>query len=484
RTPTRAALRGLRVACRPPPHAARPPCAAPEPPCPLTCQRNADNTFKEHVKEVQCPVSPHAQCGDSMDRVAQRISAARLARRQEYEREVAARAAQHPAAPVTPPAPLARSLAAGREVVRATDGRDYVVLPPLAHSQQKSDHGEKDSTVELDPAKGCVINPSSHVDPCAHRPRILLEIDRSEVSKTARSPLTASKSPLVSAPSSAQNQNNENEVENSKKCCKGSALGPMTDWCSSRPKIKPQRPDCVQPSLVERIKRRSLNSSNEVRKFHTASSLLSQNLTPTEQNEIGDVTAKVKADAHKLNKMLDDRDKLKEAGRGRNTIRDKTEEASASGQLELRAPASGVGVRVRVSLLGGTPPARPCARPSRPSDSADGAPQDPSTTYYGKCDSWLSIKNIQKKLTGCRNDDKSGSQNPSSKEVNLGSGSSPCSLKQSQKRSPCDQKRQHKSDSPCQAKQKPKPPPCCGAPPTSRCSAPNMQILPDTTLIL
>ncbi|CAK1603697.1 unnamed protein product [Parnassius mnemosyne] len=376
RAPARAALRGLRVACRPPPRTARPPCPARHPPCALTCEhlpaQNASETLS--MNEFQCntqsPYSTSGRCGDTLDRVAQRISAAKLARRLDYEREVAER--KKAIAP--PPPPADYLLGADRETVRATDGRDYIVLPP--HPTATSDStiqrrtNTASGTVELDPSTSCAINRVPHVDPCAHHPRILLTIDRSDANNSSSSQRLSSPPNSVSKPSRCTTSNNQfrsqdksglskkndNKVTVPKKQCNGNSPEKLKNWCSSPPQIAPEPPRCRQPSLVERLRRRPKSSCGGVRKLHSAIS----NLAKYDNNkidkhviskaELQSIISQIIADSEKLNKMLSERDKLKEAARGRIILKDQKEKPIQSGRLDLPVPAGTQALQVRVTL--------------------------------------------------------------------------------------------------------------------------------------
>lgn len=277
--------------------------------------------------------------------------------------------------------PVNYVLGSDREVVRATDGRDYVVLSSRINSK---DH----KTVPLDPAKDCTIKRSARVDPCTHQPRILLHIDRTDHKQSSKS-------------SDNINENSNEKHTVSKKMSKKNCVNKLTEWCTSPPELAPEPSRCRQPSLVERLKRRSKSSCNVHRKLHTVPfNFQSQNnqcdKSLSEAN-INDIVAKIKADNEKFDEMISKRNELKESGRGRVTGVEQKEEPTTSGQLELQVPTGTHRIRVHVGLYDPTPQktAAPTQRTPKGSSNIYNASSE-------RNDSWLSIKNIQKKFSGCR----------------------------------------------------------------------------------
>ncbi|CAG5038518.1 unnamed protein product [Parnassius apollo] len=497
RDEARATLRGVRAVCRPPPRGNRPPCPTSPPPCSITCEhlhaqetpsggRSAcdalpqdlcaggatlsavraagppcptcpprcptcpstraftyehlyaqDSSKSSSMNEVQCSTklsnATSGSCGDTLDRVAQRISAAKLARRLEYEREVAERKKLI----ASPPPPTKYWLGVDRETVRATDGRDYIVLHPnstaAADSNIQRRTDTESSTVELDPATSCDINRVPHVDPCAHHPRILLKIDRSDANNSSSSHRVSSPPNFISKPLqctpttsnqlrsqdySGLSKKIDNKVTVPKKQCKGNGPENLTDWCSSPPKMAPEPPRCRQPSLVERLRRRSKSSCEGVRKLHSAIINLSEydnnkiDKHITSKAELQSVISQVIANTEKLNKMFHERNEQEETASGRIILEEQRKGPIESGSLKLRVPAGAHTVQLRVTLHSDSAP-RPVLR-VRGSHSDHEIKRNALFANADKADSWLKkLKNIKKNLSDCGKDS-TPTNNPSS----------------------------------------------------------------------
>lgn len=251
------------------------------------------------------------------DRVARRLASAERARRLHYEQEAAAERAPRPrAAPPPPPPPHYR----------------------LADSVQPAT------------GAGCRIRRGAHSDPCAHRPQLQLEIQR-----------TAADPPHASIQRSAAQPRVSNAATRERGRCERTvppAAGP---------------PRCTPPSIVERLRNLSRtagsNRLGDRRGFQTTPNGGSVPAEADTRHDDG------------LLEALQARDRLREAGRGRLARTAGARAARAAGTLELDVPAGARTVRVSV-LLEGDPT------------------QHGRSTLNSNTDSWLSIKNIQNKLSG------------------------------------------------------------------------------------
>ncbi|KAJ8729778.1 hypothetical protein PYW08_001359 [Mythimna loreyi] len=182
RTPP--ARRGSRVVCCAPAQGSPPPCPRAPATCPLTCQnatrdQNCVSSSQACLGHVQSPETLPNEYSCDQDPVARRLQVANGVRRAHYERSVARRAAACPA-PCPCPAPYA--LAGQRECARATDGSVYTVLRDAAAGRARCGPGRAPPPprcLQLAPDDACRIKSNEFLDPCAHRPRVILEIDRS-----------------------------------------------------------------------------------------------------------------------------------------------------------------------------------------------------------------------------------------------------------------------------------------------------------------
>ncbi|KAF9819826.1 hypothetical protein SFRURICE_004180 [Spodoptera frugiperda] len=188
---------------------------------------------------------------------------------------------------------------------------------------------------------------------------------------------------------------------------------PVPRWCANPPPLAPAPPRCRRPSILERLRARPPESPNE-RRIHT-SIILSK----------GKNCSKSKTTAGGLQNMLRSKQQLNEAGLGRVVVCNeagRTEQKAPGGRLELSVPAGTRRVAVLVSLEGATGGACPplpapqlCAPPAAP--VCDNKPSfcTKTSTTSARPDSWLSIKQIQKKLNRCgesSSDVKASSRSP------------------------------------------------------------------------
>ena len=294
---------------------------------------------------MQPPVAQPSGWVCNQDPVALRLQVAAAARRAAYECEVACRAAAPPAAP-TCDVPYA--LAGERECARATDGCTYAVLaePPASPRCGPCRTPPPPRCVELAPDDACRIRGDVHLDPCAHRPRVMIQIDRSAPAACAPAP------------------------------------------CPAPP---PAPPRCRRPSIVERLRAHIPGCQSE-RRTHTSVALCKAK-KPSESVSGG------------LEGMLRSKEQLKEAGVGRMVTDVEAcqvnKDKPTGGQLELSVPPGTERVAVHVSLSrasGGTcpPPPTPLAYPlsSSPTCSISRAPCESTPGKRNPC---LPIMQIKKK---------------------------------------------------------------------------------------
>ncbi|CAG5033556.1 unnamed protein product [Parnassius apollo] len=141
-----------------------------------------------------------------------------------------------------------------------------------------------------------------------------------------------------------------------KKQFKENGPNKLSHLCFPPPKIVAEPPRCRQPSLFERLRSRPKSSCRRVRKLHSAVT----NLTKCDNNkidkhiisktELQSVISEVLADAAKLNKILSDRNELKEAASGRIILEEQKREPIESGGIKLPVPAGVHTVKVQVTL--------------------------------------------------------------------------------------------------------------------------------------
>ncbi|CAH2105166.1 unnamed protein product [Euphydryas editha] len=397
--------RGLRVVCCAPPARRRPPCATPDSPSPLTCQNNPN----QGKRSANCSGDLKGDCGAPLDRVAMRLAAAERIRRLDYEREVAERTP--PPAPVTEPYKLGGEL----QCLRAIDGRDYTVSTSRSPPSRCSSNRDPPPPcpIDLKPSDKCEISRGYHVDPCEHRPRIFVEIDRSSnvqlsAPEKLSDDITATSKPPIK-PSSSAGRFTTRILESLKRS--GNSVCPRQtnseksitrsvddSWCANLtpPKSVPVR--CKEQSLTERLRQRPGGKSgthcNPQRNMHSKTSN-----TPCSSKTNAGLQENIKQ--YKPSPSWHERAKLKEAGQGRVVTVDHKEKINrkiGAGGLELNIPPSTEAVRVRVSLdfravdIGG------CSKNSVIEDDASLRTLS-SCHSSGGSDSWLSIKNLQKKFS-------------------------------------------------------------------------------------
>ncbi|KAJ0181518.1 hypothetical protein K1T71_002240 [Dendrolimus kikuchii] len=382
--------RALRVVCCPPARSRRPPCPDPVPEPPLTCDRA---NITRPVARVGCELHDDNEtasireggCGEENDRVARRLAAAELARRRDYEREVAAEeAAPRPAAPAATYSPGTE-----RECAVATDARQYTVQPTRAGERVHCGAGRRPPAprcVTLTPDRGCQIYDGSRVDPCAHRPRVLLEVDR-RGDDSLPDPRSENRRTLAALTSVT-----------------GSHPVGVQNWCNDPPKRITEPVRCRPQTLVERLRSRATVSKKPPsgRNLHTSTAHLRVSeksnggkCTPTGDDKKTGTTADV------VTTIMSDRSRLKEAGQGRVVPRPGRPRSTSGGRLDLDIPEGARRVTVAVSLertaegFAGDANYRPVSTLATMSTSEAG----------GRRDSWLSIEEIKKKISGCRRKD-------------------------------------------------------------------------------
>ncbi|XP_059050195.1 uncharacterized protein LOC131845178, partial [Achroia grisella] len=351
--------RALRVTCRPPPRARRPPpCPAPCPAPPLTCPGSEKQTDESCIKSDRITDNRVRGCGEDRDRVARRLAAAELARRRRYEREAAADAAPRPA-----PRPARRPRP-------ATDGRRYAVLPPSTPRSAASDR-----RVELVPDGECQIRNETHLDPCAHRPRILLEIERSKPSPESTAQTSKGSTPSTTPPRRLASR----IMDGLKRTTSGTGrperrrsknrnrTSDDAEWCENLPKPVTVPPPCREPTLLERLRSRGSPRCNEKssprgkRCLHTSRDLKEDHPTPlldrnSKGSDISAVASRLKSDFDRLNTMLSTRNRLKETERRRSVhgeeckLLNESSRISAAGRLDVPIPPGASNVCIDVAL--------------------------------------------------------------------------------------------------------------------------------------
>ncbi|XP_050670145.1 uncharacterized protein LOC126968932 [Leptidea sinapis] len=415
RTSKASCPQGVRVVCCPPPAGQRPPCPPPMPNCPLTC----DNAVtKVNQSAIQMSAGSNKQCGQYLDHVAQRLSAAECARRAHYEREVA----EQP--PPARPTPVTYRLAAERRCARATDGHDYILRDaPVSRSKQHCGPDREAPLacpVDLVAYDGCEIRSARHLDPCATKPRVFLSIDRSaaesESNKEDSKKRNQNESITTRLMDSFRLTKKNNDKSNQK------PENNKSSWCKSPPSIKAAPTACREPSLTERLRQRTGRDKpcSNNRDFHTAPWL--RNIKSCSdisvESSLGKTTSAAKSnqsDIDKLTYVLEERKKLKEAGRGRfmsnnneETYRRAAKRARNSGVLELSVPAGFDSVKVRVTLDMDTNSQNMLLKNNMTNNEQTHNDCTMSTSEKNESGSWMSIKNLQKKLSEhCRKEVKS-----------------------------------------------------------------------------
>ena len=344
---------------------------------------------KSRVKsELKITNSNMKICGAQLDCVASRLQAAERARREDYENEVL----NSPPPRKQPPVSTYR-LACERQCMRATDGHDYTVTK-ISKNDNRCDSSRtppRPSPVELEANTGCQIKQDSYLEPCSHQPRIFIEIDR----------------PTLRTTSSKTEMNKDNKCENdlrgqqtkSKRSSSETNISGKSDnkWCSNLPTPKPVPPTCKEPSLIERLRRRSGGTSSNTcsRQLHTYNSACGPMLLPS-------VSLKQKP-KDKTTLTSQEEPQLAEAARGRFvtgrlSFDEGKQQHLSGGGLDLKIPPTTEAVRVQVSFDFNT---------TRPISCTDNQLLSPTNNAFSNSkstsDSWLSIKSLQKKLKGYKN---------------------------------------------------------------------------------
>lgn len=282
--------------------------------------------------------------------MAKRLAAAANARRLQYEEEVRELACGCNLAPE--PVPYAPG--AARDCLRATDGRSYA-LPCALRAAARCGPGRKPPAPEPVPlASDPTCRLTTHPNPCAHRPRVFLEVDHDP---------PAPPPPATPLPSS---------------------LPSPAEPCGCGPSAANAPPP---RGLAERIVaglRGQQPTRRGERGLHTVVTRAACVGAPTSSSD--------------LEQTLRTRSSLREAGLGRAAVPCGGAAAvdPPAGRLDLAVPAGMTRVCVLVSLCAGSEGRSPPACPA--------AAAGESTLPVKRRDSWLSIKCIQKKLSGSERD--------------------------------------------------------------------------------
>ncbi|XP_045511246.1 uncharacterized protein LOC123706128 [Colias croceus] len=347
-----------------------------------------------------------SKCGSELDHVAQRLALAERARREDYECEASERA------PAPRPPPASYCLAAERQCARATDGQDYMFSKSNIECDKQVCGPNRTSPpplpIKLMSSEGCEIKSRGNLDPCSHRPRVIVEIDRSKSKENTgtdqfKESIT---SKLI---------NNLSFKKKSNPSCPRQKCNKSENWCISPPTLASGPTRCKEPNLAERLRQRSKSlHNNQQRKLHcsvstsacvTKSSTSSANKAETE-SDIGK-----KSSIDKLNLILEEKKKLKESGQGRvvrEPCGERKSDPSNSGSIELRVPSDTEAVKVRVTL--------DFDRTNREHNSMSSAELAPHCvkSQGNRSETWLSIRNIQKKISACTK--KTDSHGPNKKK--------------------------------------------------------------------
>ncbi|XP_049867117.1 basic proline-rich protein-like [Pectinophora gossypiella] len=414
-------VRALRVTCCPPPRGLRPPCAAPQPACSRSCQ----HARPPSAAPPRVDATPDdAFCGDGQDRVARRLLEAENLRRMNYLLEVAE------TEPAPPPSPPRYRLPGERECMCATDGRQYTLAPAPKPTASRACGPCREPPpprcVEVLPDNECQVRKGRALDPCAHRPRVIVDVERPK----AREPPGRSQC----APPGQKKAGDPSAPRPCPPPAPGAArrVGDSS-WCTTLRPPAAAAPRCRPPDAAERLKRRACRPPPHARSLHTTPAPAARSGPDCAPRDLATVAAETKANAEKLSGVLKERSRLKEAAHGREVPPEAGGGASSvSGALRLHSPGGGSSVRVHVTLDGAQPAAppprgpepRPAPRPgphpglrSAPLDVPDPAPKatckdvKPPPKLRSPCvnravspfslerhESWLSLKNIQEKI--------------------------------------------------------------------------------------
>lgn len=307
--------------------------------------------------------------------------------------------------------------------MRATDGQDYTVTK-LNKNERRCDASRNPPPpcpIPLDPVDNCKIKRDTHLDPCSHHPRIFVEIDRSQSLATSTKPsvppaygstdttpkrCTSSgnlTSRIIESFKHHESKSEVREVNEPKNIETDSKRGIDQNLCSKFPLPKHVPPRCKEPSLIERLRRRSggarSKTDNPRRQLHTGTYIYDYRFSHSSSNPMA-FQQKVGSNEDKLNSLLQERSHLSEVGRGRVTTSHENtndDKCIGAGGIELKVPPSTEAVRVRVLLDFNT---------AMPMSCAKNTVLNPASNRYNNVtngsETWLSIKNLQKKLKGCR----------------------------------------------------------------------------------
>ncbi|KAL4719340.1 hypothetical protein ACJJTC_018214 [Scirpophaga incertulas] len=316
-----------RRVCRSPAAPLAPPCPAPPPRPPWDCHHA---TLQKEKTPVAAAFISDA-CGENMDRVARRLQQAALHRRLEYEQE--ARGLDRCGS-----APRDSTHAAGQR----TPGGGFL------HEYPRGD---------------CNVREQHHyVDPCAHQPRCVLEVDRSprDAAHLNEQPARDSHAPAEGRPE-ASRKLKDRIIE---------TLNLNRSSDANCPK-RPRKTKCNNPVR---------DRPTDTRGIHT-SATYGRSRTPDTQNSINQ--SDDNAHSVKLDKLLEERQNYNKAGRGRFVPNCKTRKTRATGALDIPVPAGTENVRVRIELK-----------------STGGKKLDESNarTTVDRHDSWLSLSRLRRRL--------------------------------------------------------------------------------------
>ncbi|KAL0803262.1 hypothetical protein ABMA28_017263 [Loxostege sticticalis] len=469
-------------------------------------------------------------CGTDRDRVARRLSLAERERRLDYEREVAARPSTY--VRKAPPAPY--TLGAERECARATDGRSYAVKCERAPSAPcgPGRTPPPPRCVELVRDTECAIRNNVHLDPCAHVPRTIIDIDRSAdrpastpaapAYPTSPAPVSASRAssyPTSACPGQSPPTKNLTsrimeklsltrnspgascpKSSHEPKCeTTGARRAGDTGWCQTQPKPAQVPPCCREPTTMEKIKRRGPGPCSREKRgpsgrrtFHS-SACSGRATAPAACGDGGGKkdpdksVSKGNADAESLKKVLKERDSLQEAGQGRvvTNVGNKSKQNTASGRLDIPIPVGAQNIRVRVSLDGAKATCQASSEPETATVTCSAS--DGAATKSDKNQSWLSLKSLQQKLAGCvkkdsvklvKNTKHEGGRTPATcprpqpQKPKSPAPVNPCAPPAKPRGNPCGAPSHPKPANPCGDQRPPKPTNPCGAPKPSKSTNP------------
>ncbi|CAB3231596.1 unnamed protein product [Arctia plantaginis] len=360
---------GVRIVCCPP----RPPKPLPCPPasCTLTCS----DVSRQKNNCLQTDESLNKSCG--IDYVAWRLACAKRTRQLDYEREVSASKKDRSKCYKPPPAPY--TLGGERELARATDGNLYAITRPIGPQAHCSSTEEPPSPRRVSLAesnRNCHIG-SDNLDPCAHQPRVFLEIDRCS-KETSHEDGSGTSNTCVDKPHGGGT---------------GSGAGGIGDigWCKSPPSFPGAPKRCRPLTIVERLRARpSRLATRDPHKDGTRRLHTSVIATST---------------AGGLQELLKSKERLKEGGQGRVVMRNCSPQQKRpkppDGHLDLCVQPCTSRVRVHVYLDGGD--CNICDKPKDRTSNQKPHAVCQTNNFTSQCkgsESWLSMKKIQKTLAG------------------------------------------------------------------------------------